>query len=817
MMPKKIYSFNGIVKIFCFTNTTKAANTMKNYRIITMILGLFSVLPVVVFSQNEAMVKGEVLDSISKSPLEYATITIYAQKDSSIVSGEISNTQGQYNIAIPYGEYFGKIEFIAYHPQMLEPFTLNSDNKILDVGISELRINSTSLKEVEVMTSKGEIQMTLDKKIYNVGKDISSTGGTASDILANVPSIDIGQEGEISLRGNTGIQILIDGKPSAMTGKNGVGLKQLSGSLIEKVEVITNPSAKYEAEGTAGIINIVLKKEKKAGVNGSINATVGYRDIYGISANLNYRKNRFNFFTNIGLDYRKNHGYGTLYQEIQDTVLSIMDFDREHVLGGLWGNARVGVDYYFNDNNILTTAVNYQQGQDQDEINMIYRDFIDEVSNPIGISTRDDNTIKDETNLEYSLTYTKKLGAKGHELIADFRFQDVKKFDESDLIGRYFDTEFNPNGIEDLVQRSSDEEGERRLITKIDYTYPISKTEKLEIGYQGSFREIKNNFLVEEQIGNEWKVLSNVSNDFKYDENIYGIYSTYQNKKGKLGYQVGLRMEYTDVLTVLVKTNEENPRDYFNFFPTASLKYDLKNGHALKLSYSRRVRRPTYNDLSPFFTYNDPRNQFAGNPNLKPEFTDSYELSHVKYWEKGSLSSAVFYRYRTDVINRILERVNGDTTLLRSENLNSIEDIGIDLTATYQPTAWWNLNANSVFYYVSNDASNLDALYQNDNFSWRLRVNSRFQIQAKNEIQFSFNYRAPEAKAQGITKSIAFLNVGISRVVLNNKGKLTFNIADVFNSAVFRGMTETENIFRESEFQWTYRTFRLSFNYRLGG
>lgn len=789
---------------------------MENTKVIQLILGLFLILPFSLFSQNEALVKGKVLESTTKSTLEYATITIYSQKDSSIISGETTNALGIYNITIPYGNYFGKIEFLAYHPQAIEPFTLNSDSKIFDIGVSELVVNTISLKDIEVMTSKGEIQMTLDKKIYNVGKDISSTGGTASDILANVPSVEVGQEGAISFRGNSGVQILIDGKPSAMTGKNGVGLKQLSAGLIEKIEVITNPSAKYEAEGTAGIINIVLKKEKKIGVNGSISATTGYRDIYGISANLNYRKNRFNFFTNIGLDYRKNHGYGTLYQEIQDTTLSIMNFERDHALGGLWGNARLGVDYYFNDNNILTTAVNYQQGQDRDEINMVYRDYINEISNPIGISTRDDNTIKDETNLEYSLTYTRKLGGKGHELVADIRFQDVEKYDESDLIGKYFDTEFNPIGLEDLVQRSSDDEGERRLITKLDYSFPISKIEKLEIGYQGSFRNIKNNFLVEEQINNDWKILNNVSNDFKYDENIYGVYGTYQNKKGKLGYQIGLRMEYTDVLTVLVKTNKENPRDYFNFFPSASLKYDLKNGNALKLSYSRRVKRPTYNDLSPFFTYNDPRNQFAGNPDLKPEFTDSYELSHVKYWEKGSLSSSVFYRYRTDVISRILEQVSGDTTLLRSENLNSREDIGIDLTATYKPTTWWDLSANSVFYYVSNDASNLDASYQSDNYSWRARLNSRFKIKTKSEIQLSFNYRAPVAKAQGKSKALAFLNFGVSRIVLKNKGKLTFNVADVFNSAVYRGMTETENIFRESEFQWTFRTYKLSFNYRLG-
>jgi len=201
---------------------------------------------------------------------------------------------------------------------------------------------------------------------------------------------------------------------------------------------------------------------------------------------------------------------------------------------------------------------------------------------------------------------------------------------------------------------------------------------------------------------------------------------------------------------------------------------------------------------------------------LKPEFTDSYELSHVKYWQKGSLSSAIFYRNRKDVINRILEQVNGDTTLLRTENLKSREDIGLDITATYKPKVWWNLSANSVFYYVSQDASNLDASYQNDNYAWRARLNSRFTIRGKNQIQISYAYQAPQATAQGKTKAYYYMNVGLSRVVLNNKGKLTFNIADVFNSAVFRGMTDTEIIFRENEFQWSYRTFRLSFNYRIG-
>jgi ferric enterobactin receptor len=789
---------------------------MKSTKVIQLILGLFLVLPFSLFSQNEATVKGKVLEFTSKNPLEYATVIIYAQKDSSIISGETTNAQGVYNITIPHGDYFGKIEFIAYYPQVIEPFTLTSKNNILDIGMTELMINTTSLKEVQVMTSKGDMQMTLDKKIYNVGKDISSTGGTATDVLGNVPSVEVSPEGAILLRGNSGVQILIDGKPSAMTGKNGIGLKQLSASQIERVEVITNPSAKYEAEGTAGIINIVLKKEKKPGINGSINMTGGYRDIYGVSANLNYRKNRFNFFTNIGLDYRRNHGYGTLYQEIQDDSLSIMEFERDHVLGGLWGNVRLGADYYFNDNNILTTAVNYRQGQDNDEINMVYRDYVDDLFNPVGISTRDDNTVKDESNLEYSLTYTRKLGAKGHELVGDVRFQDVVKLDGSALIGEYFDSNFNSNGIEDLEQRSSDEEGERRLITKIDYTYPISKTQKIELGYQGSFRNIKNNFIVEERTNNDWKDLTEVSNDFKYDENIYGIYGTYKNKKGNLSYQFGVRMEYTDVLTVLVKTNLENPREYLNFFPNVSFKYDLKKSNALKISYSRRIRRPTYNDLSPFFTFNDPRNQFKGNPDLEPEYTDSYELSHVKYWEKGSLSSAVFYRHRTNVISRILEQTNGDTTLLRSENLKSREDIGLDITATYKPKPWWNVTANTVFFYVTNDASNLDVTYQNDNYSWTARVNSRFKIKTKTEFQFTFNYRAPQAKAQGINKSLAFLNLGVSRVVLNNKGKLTFNIADVFNSAVFRGMTETNNIYRESEFQWTYRTFRLSLNYRFG-
>jgi len=763
----------------------------------------------------KGMVKGKVVDANTQAPLEYATISIFSQKDSAIVTGDITNTSGVFEIETPPGRYFAKVDFIGFKALQLENFSIGKDSRIIDLGIIKLGANSEILNEIEVRAEKSSVQMGLDKRIFNVGKDLANNGGSAADILDNVPSVAVDIDGNVSLRGSEGVQILVDGKPSGLVGIGSTGgLKALPANLIDKVEVITNPSAKFEAEGTSGIINIVLKKEKKSGLNGSFDFTLGIPDIYGVAFNLNYRRKNLNFFTNIGVNHRKNIGGGTSHQRFFSNS-KITNQIRDHERGGLSGNIRFGADYYFNPKNTLTTSFLYRVSRDDNFSEIFYNDFFETESNPIGTTYRTDNEDEDETKSEFALTYTKKFNKKNHELVADVRYQDNTEEEKSLFEETYFDADSNPTTQQALLQRSGNEEGERRIITKLDYTLPLGKKEKFEAGYQGSFRNINNDYAVEEEVNGEYQALPNLTNEFNYDEYIYGIYATYGNKINKFSYQVGVRMEHSDVRTELVNNDSINARTYTNLFPSGFISYELNNGNSIQASYSRRVRRPRFWSLNPFFTFSDARNQFSGNPNLDPEFTDSYEIGHVKYWEKGSLSSAIFYRHTTDVITRIITSSSADTTFRRPVNLATENNIGLEFTFSYNPTKWLRFNGDVNLFRSITEGENEGVSYDADTYTSRGRLTSRVTVKKKTDIQLRFNYRAPRETTQGSTKAIAFIDLGISRDILKNNGTLTFNASDPFQTRRRRGITETENFYREDDFQWRGRTFRLTLNYRL--
>jgi len=794
----------------------------KNF-ITSVILFIMMSNPLSLFAQpSKGMVKGKVVDVANQAPLEYATITIFSQKDSSIITGDISNDKGVFAIETRPGKHFVKIEFIGFEAQIISDVIVSRKKKVADLGTIKLGVNTETLVEVEVRAEKSSVQMTLDKRVFNVGKDLANAGGNAADILDEVPSVAVDVEGNVSLRGSEGVQILIDGKPSGLVGiGNSNGLRSLPANLIDRVEVITNPSAKFEAEGSAGIINIVLRKQKKKGLNGSFDFTIGDPSIYGTAINLNFRRKKLNFFTNFGINYGRNFGGGNSYQEFyRGDTTEITVIERKQDRGGISGNIRFGADYYLNDKNTFTTSFLYRLGKDDNISTVDYQDFLNDQNNFVEGTFRTDEEIEDESKLEYALTYTKKMEGKGHELVTDIRFQDNTEKESSDFNEVYFLSDGTPSPATDYFQRSNNKEGERRLITRLDYVKPFGKDKKLEAGYQGSYRHIKNDYLVEEQIANdEWIVFDGLSNDFKYDETIHALYSSFGNKINKFSYQFGARVEYSDVVTELIQTNEINPREYLNFFPSAFLTYDLPNNNAIQASYSRRLRRPRFWSLNPFFTLSDARNRFTGNPDLDPEFTDSYEIGHIKYWDKGSLGSSIYYRHTTGVMQRVVSDVQVvDSiviTLRRPENLATRDDVGFEFNFSYSPFKWWKINGDMNLFRSMIDGSNVNSSFTADTYTMSGRVTSRTTIMKKTDLQLRLNYRAPRETTQGTTKAITSLNFGMSRDVFNKKGTLTLSVSDVFNSRRRRGTLFTDNLYREEEFQWRGRTTRLTLNYRL--
>ncbi len=759
-------------------------------------------------------VTGQVVDHSSGSPLEFATITFFSKRDSTIKGGGMTDIEGKFSVETS-PETFAKVEFIAYRALVFDNLPFEKDKNRLDLGLIKLASDATVLAEVEVTAEKSQMQLSLDKKVFNVGKDLASRGGSAEDILDNVPSVTVDIEGNVSLRGSAGVRILIDGRPSTLVGAgNANGLRAIPANMIEKVEVISNPSARYEAEGTAGIINIVLKKNQKRGLNGAFEVTLGVPETYGASVNLNYRKDKLNFFINYGLRYQTNFGGGFIYQESysEDTTF-ISDQRRAMERRGLSNNIRFGADYFFSPQSILTTGMTYRVGDDNNNAEIEYFDFINDL--PLGLTLRTDDEIEDEINFEYFVTHTQKFKGKGHELVSDIRFSDKSEVESSDFVERFFDAELNPSNEPDYLQRSNNDEGNQQLQIQIDYVKPFGKDSKFEVGYRSSFREIRNDFLVTEFNNGEWIPLEGLNNDFIYDEKIHSLYGIYGNKIKKFSWQVGLRVETTDLSTKLEQTNEINDTIYAGLFPSIFLGYEFEDQNSVQISYSRRLRRPRFWDLNPFFTFSDARNFFSGNPALGPENTDSYEISHIKYWDNASLTSSIFYRHSTDVIQRITTFKNDGTTITQPENLNTRDDFGLEFTFNVQACKWWRINGNFNFFRSIINGKNLGQTFQADTYTWFTRLTSRMTLFKDADLQIRGNYRAPRETPQGRNKAVYSVDLGLSKDILKKKGTITLSIRDVFNSRKRIFTTLGQNFFRDGEFQWRARTATLSFSYRL--
>ena len=774
-------------------------------------------------------IKGKVIDDQSGQGLEFATISLYSQRDSSIVSGGITELDGSFEIETRPGKFYAIVEFISFTSKTIKDIMVSPKNGMVDLGEISLAADAEVLDEVEVVAEKSTTQFSLDKKVFNVGKDLARAGGTAIDVLENVPSLTVDIDGAVSLRGSEGVRILVDGKPSGLVGLGDAsGLRSFPANLIDRIEIITNPSARYEAEGQAGIINIILKKDKKRGFNGSIDLTGGYPLVAGVSLNFNYRQEKFNWFLNYGINQRANPGFGetnSLRRVPSDSPgisdnLIFSDQRRDHIRGGLNNSIRFGTDYYFTENDILTAAFNLRIADEENEVDLVYRDrtVIEDTGEveSSSVTRRFDDEIEDEEKLEWSINYTKKMG-KDHEWVTDFRYQDNSEVEGSALSERFFDINEVPLGEPDLLQRSNNAEGERLYILQSDYTWPLTEKAKVEIGVRASLREIQNDYLVEEfDPANDWQSLPGLSNNFTYDEQIYAAYLIYGREINRFSYQLGLRGEYTDINTELQQTNEENPRSYPGFFPSAHVNYKFTDAIQGQLSYSRRIRRPRFWDLNPFFSFSDARNFFSGNPNLDPEFTNAYEASVVGYLKNGSVSSSLYYRRSTDVIRRTIfveENQEDDIirTIRRPENLDTRDDFGLEVSTNYRLKKV-NLNANLNFFRsIIAD----EEIGDSDNYSWFGRLSANMKITNTMDAQLSFNYRGPEQNPQGSREAIAFMDLGWSKDILKNKATITLSVRDLFNSRKRRSVTDLENFTSESEFQWRSRVFQATFNYRI--
>lgn len=769
-------------------------------------------------AKNKVKVTGKVFEKISKQPLEYATISITAPNDTKVIAGGITNPKGEFDVAVAPGTYDIKVEFISFKATEIKGRTIQDDTNLGVVNLSE---DAAQLNEVVVRAEKSTVEIKLDKKVYNVGQDMMVKGGTVSDVLDNVPSVSVDTEGNVSLRGSDNIRILIDGRPSNAINV-AEALRQLPADAIDKVEVITNPSARYDAEGGSGIINIILKKGKNQGFNGTFIASTGLPETYGLSANLNYKTEKLNYFSTAGYNYRTSEGGGltnTEYLNADGSPKGYLDESRDTKRTSDGFNGRAGIEWTVAPNTFWTNAINYQKstGETRDLIN--YYNY-DAAHTYTGTSFRLNNGDTGSENVEYTSNLIKNFNSKGHKLTADLSIS--RNTDDSNSIITA-SPNFN-NTLNDQVQK--------QIQVQADYVLPLGKGSQFEAGYKGSFGDLNNEYVITDNQGLPDPKLSNT---LEYKENINAVYTQYGFKVNKFSYLFGLRWEDTNIQVNLLDTNEFNTKKYNNLFPSAFISYEISDQSNFTASYSKRLTRPRGRFMNPATNYSSNVNIFQGNPDLDPSLTDKYDIGYIKRWDKVTFNTSAYFENTKDVFS-FVRTPDGKTDegipiiLSRPINLGREQKYGFEFTLNYTPFKKWRINSNFNLYnvkttgentYTDDDGNLVVQNLNNQANTWFARINSKLTLPYKIDWQLSGVYNGEQKTAQGKNLGQFAMNTAFSKDVLKDKATIAFNISDIFNSRIMKSYTYLQNdVTLESqtsysEMQFRKRQFNLSFTYRF--
>lgn len=756
---------------------------------------------------KEYKIKGYVTD-IKNVPIPYANVLLFNSSDSLLTIGTTSDTDGKFEFAAGSGNYYLKISFISYEAKIITDIKIRNTEMVL--GKIVLRENSQMLTEVVITGQKSEFQLNLDKKVFNVGSDITSLGGSAADVLNNVPSVAVEMDGTVTLRGSQNVRILVDGKPSGLIGLRSTdALRQLQGDIIEKIEVITNPSARYDAAGEVGIINIVLKKNKNKGLNGIFSANAGYPMFLGGSYSINYRKNKFNLFSIYGVSHRNDQGKGNTYQRYSGADTSFIFTEKSTGLrNSLSHNFTFGADYYLSEKSTLTGSFLYENSREMNTSEIYYMDY-DQNHNFFQSTRRDEVEKATENNYEATLSYKKEFDKKDQEFTFDLKWMQTTEPNKSEI------KQYNTSGINDLNERSGTPEEEYNYLIQTDYVTPILDKGKLETGIKSNLRIVNSDYFYERQDNSlNWVELPAYVNNLVYHERIYAAYlmSSYEFKR--ISFLAGLRGELSDITTELVESYDKNNRKYLDLFPSAFISYKLNENNTLQVSYSRRINRPGFRELMPYNDFGDSRILSEGNPDLNPEYTNSYETGYKLDLEKFNFLSTVYYRYRTGVIQRFSSVDSVGITHVKPINLSTQNAYGLELNLTYETEKNLRLNSNFNFYKAITSGSYNQKDFTSETYSWTNRSSLIFKVLGS-DLQATLNYRAPRITPQGKDLSSLYVDFGINRDIFKGNGSLSLNIRDLFNSRKRRTIVDSEGLYSKSENQFHMRQILLTLTYRL--
>ena len=785
-----------------------------------LIVALILLLSLTAFAQRpegkKVTVSGKVIEKGTNLPLEYATI-VFENSTTKQLSGGITDENGVFKFEVIAGNYNVRAEFISFKTVTIPQKVFNADSNL---GTIQMEADVAQLNEIEVIAEKSTVEIKLDKRVYNVGKDMMVKGGTVSDVLDNVPSVTVDAEGTVALRGNENVKILIDGKPSGLAGINiADALKLLPADAVEKVEVITNPSARYDAEGGGGIINIVLRKGKANGVNGSVMVNAGDPETYGTSINLNKKSDDYNLFSNIGYNYRNNPGNSLVDAEYFNADGSTSRFIKERRTNERLSegyNANFGIDLNLSKSLTWTNALTFRENNGKNPDNVFFYNF-DASNNPTFVRNRLNDQKSDEFSIEYSSNFTKKFKKDDHKLTVDFATSQNRENEFATIYDQILD---DPASL--TTQGTSNKNKQQRNLIQTDYVLPIGKNGRFEAGYRGSFQKNLTDFVV--------TPVSNFSNTLEYIENVNALYSQYGSKINKFSYFFGLRFEDSHIEVNSLSLNDYNTKKYNNFFPSATFNYEFSESSSVSLSYSKRINRPRGRFLNPVSSLSSNINIFQGNPDINPSYTDAIDLGYLKKWKKLTFNTSAYINITNDAFQFIRKEsglfVEGVPVILSTPiNLSKEYRTGFEFNLNYTPYKWWRLNGNfnafrnetqGDYSYVDYLGNTINQNFDNVALTWFARISSKITLPYKIDWQTNGTYNAPQSNAQGKSLGVASMNLAFSKDVLKDKASISLNVSDVFNSRKRIMETNIPNVVNSySEMQWRVRQVMLTFTYRF--
>jgi outer membrane receptor protein involved in Fe transport len=766
--------------------------------------------------EQKITISGKVFEKGNKIAVEYATVS-FKNSASNQLYGAMTDAKGLFTFELPVGDYTGVIELMSYKKVTItqKKYTENTF-----LGAFSLEADISQLQDVVIIAEKSTVEIKLDKRVYNVGKDMIVKGGTVSDVLDNVPSVTVDTEGNVALRGNENVKILIDGKPSGLAGINVAdALKLLPADAVEKVEVITNPSARYDAEGGGGIINIVLRKGKSNGVNGSIILSAGDPESYGVSSTLNKKGTNFNLFSNFGYNYRNNPGNSLTdaeYFNSNGTTSRFINERRTNERLSEGYNANFGIDLNLSKSLTWTNALTFRESNGKNPDNVFFYNF-DAFRNPTFVRNRLNDAKSDEFSIEYTSNFTKKFKTDGHQLTVDVAVSQNRENEFATIYDQILGT---PTSL--FSETTDNKQSQQRNLLQTDYVLPIGKDGRFEAGYRGSFQENLTEF--------EITPASAYSNTLEYNEYVNAFYTQYGSKINKFSYFLGLRFEDSNIDVNSLTTNSYNNKKYNNFFPSATVNYEVSDESSLSLSYSKRINRPRGRFLNPFSTFSSNINIFQGNPDLDPSLTDAIDLGYLTKWNKLTFSTSAYINVTNDSFQFIRKESGqfvGGVPVIISTPINLAKEYraGFEFNLNYTPYKWWRLNGNFNMFrnetqgnynYINYLGTAVIQNFDNTALTWTSRVSSKINLPYKIDWQTNVSYEAPQTTAQGKRLGNYGINLAFSKDVLKDKGTIAFNVSDLFNSRKRLIETNIENVVNSySEMQMRVRQITLSFTYRF--